>query len=455
MTDITRLILKKILSDDAYCRKVLPYIKEEYFESYDRIVYHLICKYLAKYNHAPKKTALEYDFAESKYNREACSNAVFEIINQIYNLSEDEKDISDDWMLENTEKWCKDRSIHIAIMDSIQIIDGKDEKRQRGSIPDILTKALAVSFDSNVGHDYIDNAEQRYEYYNRTEAKIPFDLEMFNKITRGGVGPGTLNVIQAPTGVGKTLIMCHFSSSLLSMGKNVLYISMEMAEEMISQRIDSNLFDIEINQIESLGKETFMNNINKIQNKTNGKLIVKQYPSTSAHSGHFRALLNELKLKKEFVPDAICIDYLNICGSSRVKLSSDLYSYVKSIAEELRGLSVEFNVPIWTATQTNRDGYQNTDVDLTNTSESYGLNSTADLIIAAISTEELESLNQIMFKQLKNRYNDPTPRRFVVGIDRAFMRLYDVEEEAQDDIMPEISEFTSEPKKSDFSDFNV
>ncbi len=455
MNDISKLVLKKLVSNEEYCRKVLPYIKGEYFESYDRIVYKLINDHVVKYNVRPPKASLEYEFAESKYNREQTSAPVFELIDQVYSISDDQKSIPNDWMFEHTEKWCKDRALYLAIMSSIKIIDGKDDKNAPGVIPDILTKALAVSFDTNIGHDYLDNAEDRFEYYHRQEAKMPFDLEMFNKITRGGIGPGTLNIISAPTGVGKTLIMCHFAAAMLAAGYNVLYISMEMAEEMISQRLDSNLFDIAINDIENLTKQAFLNHITKIKGKTNGRLITKQYPSVSAHTGHFRALLNELKLKKEFVPDVIFIDYLNICASSRLKVSIDLYSYVKSIAEEVRGLAVEYDVPIWSATQTNRAAYGASDVDLGNTSESYGLNSTADLIVAAISTEELESMNQILFKQLKNRYNDLNYyRRFVVGVDKSYMKLYDVEEEAQDDLMPEISGLTtSSPKPSDFTGF--
>lgn len=454
MSDISKLVLKKLISDEQFCRRALPYIKPEYFESHNRVVFYLLLKHVEKYNSAPKKASLEHEFAESKYNREEVSAPVFELIQQVYDISQDEKDIKEEWMLEYTEKWCKDRAIYLAIIDSINIIDGKNEKQERGAIPAILAKALSVSFDSNIGHDYFDNAEERYDYYTRSEYKIPFDLEMLNKITKGGVGQGTLNIISAPTGVGKTLIMCHFASALLAMGYNILYISMEMAEEMISQRIDANLMDVNISSLEKLSKDNFMGHVRKLKNKTNGKLITKQYPSAGAHAGHFRALLNELKLKKDFVPDVIFVDYLNICSSSRVKISGDLYSYVKSIAEELRGIAVEFKVPMWSATQTNRAGYNNSDVDLTNTSESYGLNSTADLILAAMITEELDDLNQVMFKQLKNRYNDITKwRRFVVGIDKDFMRLYDTENESQEDIIGAGDLSDSDPKPQDFRDF--
>jgi archaellum biogenesis ATPase FlaH len=341
------------------------------------------------------------------------------------------------WLLDTTEKWCRDRAIYLALMESIHIADGKDEKKTRDAIPSILSDALAVSFDNNIGHDYIQNAEQRYEFYHRKEDKIEFDLEHFNKITKGGLPNKTLNIALAGTGVGKSLFMCHVASSILLQNRNVLYITLEMAEERIAERIDANLLNVPIQQLTELPKSMFETKVNSIAKRTQGSLIIKEYPTASAHAGHFKALLNELSLKKSFKPDIIFIDYLNICASSRYKAGSNVnsYSYIKAIAEELRGLAVEFNVPIVSATQTTRSGYGNSDVELTDTSESFGLPATADLMFALISTEELEQLGQIMVKQLKNRYNDPTVfKRFVIGIDRAKMKLYDVEQSAQKDI---------------------
>ena len=343
-----------------------------------------------------------------------------------------------EWLYDVTEKWCRDRAIYIALMESIKIADGQDEKKNRDAIPSILQEALSVSFDNNIGHDYLQNYEERYEYYHKKEEKLPFDLEYFNKITKGGLPPKTLNIALAGTGVGKSLFMCHVASSVLLQGRNVLYITMEMAEEKIAERIDANLLNVPIQQLTDLPKAMFENRVNKISKKTQGTFIIKEYPTASAHTGHFKSLLNELALKKSFKPDIIFIDYLNICASSRYKsnFSVNSYSYVKAIAEELRGLAVEANVPIVSATQTTRSGYGNSDVELTDTSESFGLPATADLMFALIATEELENLGQIMVKQLKNRYNDPTMnKRFIVGIDRAKMRLYDCEQSAQEDIL--------------------
>jgi archaellum biogenesis ATPase FlaH len=348
--------------------------------------------------------------------------------------------IDNNWLNDATEKWCQDRAIYNAVMESISIIDGKHESLTKNALPDLLSKALGISFDTNVGHDYVENAEQRFEFYHTEEDRIPFDLDYFNKITKGGVPNKTLNIALAGTGVGKSLFMCHVAANALTQGKNVLYITMEMAEERIAERIDANLLNVPIDQLANMSKDMFTRKVNSLTKKTNGKLIIKEYPTGSAHAGHFRALLNELKLKRQFVPDMIFIDYLNICASSRMKTmggSINSYTYIKAIAEELRGLAVEFNIPLFSATQTTRSGYSNSDVGLEDTSESFGLPATADLMFALISTEELEKLGQFMVKQLKNRYNDPTMhKRFVVGVDRSKMRLYDVlevEQSLQDD----------------------
>ena len=364
------------------------------------------------------------------------------------------------WLIESTEKWCRDRAIYLALMESIHIADGNDEKKNRDAIPTILSDALAVSFDNHIGHDYLQDYEERYESYHRKESRIQFDLEHFNKITKGGLPNKTLNIALAGTGVGKSLFMCHHAASVLLEGKNVLYITLEMAEEKIAERIDANLLNVNIQDITDLPKPMFDKKVNSIAKKTQGTLIIKEYPTASAHSGHFKSLLNELALKKSFKPDIIFIDYLNICASSRYAKTANVnsYSYIKAIAEELRGLAVEANLPIVSATQTTRSGYGSSDVDLTDTSESFGLPATADLMFALISTEELEGLNQIMVKQLKNRYNDPTIfKRFVVGVDRAKMRLYDCEQKAQDDILDngtedEYNKENKPPKKS-FSEF--
>tara|TARA_Y100001954_G_scaffold237513_1_gene301439 strand:- start:579 stop:1784 length:1206 start_codon:yes stop_codon:yes gene_type:complete len=369
--------------------------------------------------------------------------------------------VDDDWLLNSTEKWCQDRAIYLAIMESINIIDGKNQSLTKNAVPEILSDALGVSFDPNVGHDYIDDSDDRFEFYHRDEDRLPFDLENFNEITKGGVPNKTLNIALAGTGVGKSLFMCHVAASALTQGKNVLYITMEMAEERIAERIDANLFNLPIDQLETLTKDMFDNKIAKVAKKNVGKLIVKEYPTGAAHAGHFRALLNELKLKKQFEPDIIFIDYLNICSSSRMKGlggAINSYSYVKAIAEELRGLAVEFDVPVFSATQTTRSGYSNTDVGLEDTSESFGLPATADFMFALISSEELQRLGQMMVKQLKNRYNDPTyKKRFVIGVDRSKMRLYDVEDSAQTltDDTPVFDNSDTGTRMSDFSDFKM
>jgi replicative DNA helicase len=434
METVEILILKNLLYSEEYGRKVLPFIKKGYFENTSQqVVFEEISKFLTQYNKLASKEILCIEIENRSDINESSFKEVIDVVDQ---LEETTSELS--WLIDTTEKWCRDRAIYLALMESIYIADGNDEERNRDAIPSILSEALGVSFDNHVGHDYLNDYEERYEAYNRKEDKIEFDLEYFNKITKGGLPNKTLNIALAGTGVGKSLFMCHVASSVLLHGKNVLYITLEMAEEKIAERIDANLLNVPIQDISGLPKVMFENKMTKLAEKTQGSLIIKEYPTASAHSGHFRALLNELALKKSFRPDIIFIDYLNICASSRYRgnLSVNSYSYIKAIAEELRGLAVEANVPIVSATQTTRSGYGSSDVELTDTSESFGLPATADLMFALISSEELENLGQIMVKQLKNRYNDPTMnKRFVVGIDRAKMRLYDCEQSAQDDIL--------------------
>ncbi len=432
LPDFQTLVIKSLIQKEAYCRKVIPHLKSEYFEGSHRNVYELLLDFLVKYNKLPNQTALSIEFGNSDYASRTDRQETSELIRAI---EEQETPVEENWLLDKTEKWCKDRAVYLAIMESISIIDGKKKELTEGAIPELLSKALSVSFDTNIGHDYIGNAEQRYDFYHVKEDRIEFDLQKFNDITNGGVTRKTLNIILAGTGVGKSLAMCHLAAAALSQGRNVLYITLEMSEERIAERIDANLFDVNIGQLNTLSKDAFTSKVRKISDKTRGKLIIKEYPTATAHVGHFRALLNELKLKKNFVPDMIFIDYLNICSSYRMKGlggSINSYSLIKAIAEEIRGLAVEFNVPIWSATQVNREGFGNTDVDLTNTSESFGHPATADLMIALISTENLEKANQLMVKQLKNRYNDATKdKRFIIGVDRSKMRLYDVDDSAQ------------------------
>jgi len=430
---VETLILKNLLLTEEYPRRVLPFVKQEYFEDRtDQVLFDLTHKYFVKYSAVPTVEALTIEVGKIP----SLSDDQFKQITQT--LESFDKDITElDWLLDTTEKWCQERAIYLALMESIKIADGSDNKKGPDAIPSILSDALGVSFDNHIGHDYIDDYEERYDSYHRVETKVPFDLDFFNKITKGGLPNKTLNIALAGTGVGKSLFMCHVASSVLLQGRNVLYITMEMAEEKIAERIDANLLNVDIQTLAQLPKIMFENKITDLSKKTQGKLIVKEYPTASAHAGHFRALLNDLSLKKAFRPDIIFIDYLNICTSQRFRNASvNSYTMVKSIAEELRGLAVEFNVPLVSATQTTRSGYGSSDVDLTDTSESFGLPATADLMFALISTEELEEQNQIMIKQLKNRYYDPTlNKRFVVGIDRAKMRLYNVEQEAQNNIM--------------------
>jgi len=434
MERIETTILRNLVFNEEYARKTIPFIQSDFFEERsEKIIFDEIVSFITKYDSCATLEALNIEVE----NR---TDLTAEEVKNINDISKELNDspIDHQWLLDTTEKWCRDRAIYLALMESIHIADGEDEKRNRDAIPSILSDALAVSFDNNIGHDYILNSDDRYEYYHRTEDKIPFDLEYFNKITKGGLPNKTLNIALAGTGVGKSLFMCHFASSVLLQGRNVLYITMEMAEEKIAERIDANLLNTPIQNLTDLPKPMFDKKVKKISSKTQGQLIIKEYPTASAHSGHFKALLNELALKKSFKPDIIFIDYLNICASSRYRANTAVnsYSYIKAIAEELRGLAVEANVPILSATQTTRSGFASSDVDLTDTSESFGLPATADLMFALISTEELEGLNQIMVKQLKNRYNDPTIfKRFIVGIDRAKMRLYDCEQKAQEDVL--------------------
>jgi replicative DNA helicase len=434
MDKVEFLILRNLLHNEEYIRKVIPFIKAEYFEDTNqRIVFEEILKFVEEYN---QPATTEVLCIETEKRKDINDTSFKEITHLIGCLEDVPTEFN--WLIDTTEKWCRDRAIYLALMESIHIADGNDEKKNRDSIPTILSDALSVSFDTHIGHDYLLDYEQRYQSYHRKEEKIEFDLEYFNKITKGGLPNKTLNIALAGTGVGKSLFMCHVASSVLLQGRNVLYITLEMAEERIAERIDANLLNVPIQDIGDLSKSMFENKVNNLAKKTQGTLIIKEYPTASAHAGHFKSLLNELALKKSFRPDIIFIDYLNICSSSRFRGGSNVNSYtlVKSIAEELRGLAVEFNVPIVSATQTTRSGYGSSDVELTDTSESFGLPATADLMFALISTEELEGLGQILVKQLKNRYNDPTIfKRFVVGIDRAKMRLYDCEQSAQNDIL--------------------
>ena len=455
MDRIETTIISNLIYNEEYCRKVLPFIKTQYFnDKKERIVFEIVCEFVVKYGKMITKEILHIELDGRKDISDSELADTNKIIEQITDNSSDYL-----WLLDTTEKWCRDRAIYLALMESIQIADDESEKQNRDAIPHILSEALSVSFDHNIGHDYIKDFESRFDFYHRDEEKIPFDLEFFNKITKGGLPNKTLNVALAGTGVGKSLFMCHLASSVLLQNKNVLYITLEMSEEKIAERIDANLLNVNIQSLMNLSRNDFETKISKLSKKTQGKLIIKEYPTASAHSGHFKSLLNELSLKKSFRPDIIFVDYLNICASSRYKGSAvNSYTYVKSIAEELRGLAVENNVPIVTATQTTRSGYGNSDVDLTDTSESFGLPATADLMFAIISSEELENLGQIMIKQLKNRYNDPTlHKRFVLGIDRAKMRLYDVDQSAQKEIVDSGQDLeynkSSSPLKKTFEGF--
>ena len=428
-------ILKNLVHNEDFARKTLPFLKEEYFsDSSERQVFKRITEFMTKYNARPTREAIGIEIESSSNLTEEEHRRSMDLVR---NLVEPEP-VTMDWLLESTESFCQERAVYNAVMDSISILDGKDKNRTKNSIPEILSEALGVSFDSHIGHDFIEDYERRFDYYHRVEEKLPFDIELLNKVTRGGLSRKSLNIILAGTGVGKTLAMCHMTAANLAMGKNVLYITMEMAEEKIAERIDANLLNVASEDLAMLPKDIYEKKIERLRAKTTGKLIIKEYPTASAHVGHFRHLINELNLKRNFVPDIIYIDYLNICMSSRIKTGSNVnsYTYVKAIAEELRGLAVEKNVPIVSATQTTRSGYTNSDPGLEDTSESFGLPATADFMIALVRTEDMDERGQILIKQLKNRYSDPGEnKRFFVGIDRVKMRLFDVEETAQDDLI--------------------
>ena len=443
MESIENTILRNLLYNEEYSRKVIPFLKEEYFtDLVQKITYEEITSFIANYNTQITVEALLIEVSNRKDLTEEILKNLQMLITNLEDSPADEQ-----WLLDTTEKWCRDKAIYLALMESIGIADGNDDTKNRDAIPSILSEALAVSFDNNIGHDYFANADERFDFYHKKEDKIPFDLEYFNKITKGGLVNKSLNVALAGTGVGKSLFMCHMASACLLNGRSVLYITMEMAEEKIAERIDANLLNVPIQEIGELPKVMFDSKVTKLSQKTQGSLIIKEYPTAGAHSGHFKSLLNELALKKSFRPDIIFIDYLNICASERYRAGSNVNSYtvVKAIAEELRGLACEANVPIVSATQTTRSGYGSSDVDLTDTSESFGLPATADLMFALISTDELEELGQIMVKQLKNRYNDISiNKRFIVGIDRAKMRLYDCEQSAQEDVLDSGGEYEFE-----------
>jgi archaellum biogenesis ATPase FlaH len=455
---IENTILTNLFYNENYTRKALPFIKPYYFSKKDeRELYAEVEKFVTKYKNLPTKESILIELNNRKDLNEEEYKGIKDLVNTI---SYEETDLQ--WLLDTTEKFCKDRAVHNAVLDGIKILDNKDKTRTPEAIPSILADALAVSFDNHIGHDYIEDAKARFDWYHTKEKKYPFDLSFFNRITKGGVPSKTLNIALAGTGVGKSLFMCHVASSFLTQGQNVLYITLEMAEERIAERIDANLFDVTIDDLHAMPKELYDNKLTKLEGKTKGKLIIKEYPTASAHAGHFRSLLNELALKKSFKPQVIFIDYLNICASSRFKggnISS--YFYIKAIAEELRGLAVEFDVPIFSATQTTRTGYVSTDIGLEDTSESFGLPATADFMFALMSNEELESLGQMKVKQLKNRYNDPAMNRsFIVGIDRSKMRLYDVENTAQnivDSNQTKVKESYPTPEESydKFSDFKL
>jgi replicative DNA helicase len=465
--NIEATILSNLLHNEEFARKSIVFLKEEYFhDATEKAVFHEIQKFYSKYNDVPSREALQINVDE----RPDLSSTIYEeaaaLIKSLGKIDNNQQ-----WLLDETEKFCKDKAVYNAIMESIEIIDGKHKKKTDGAIPELLSDALAVTFDTHIGHDFLEDSDDRYEFYHTREEKIPFDIEYLNKITQGGVTRKSLNILMAGTGVGKTIGMCHMAASNLTIGKNVLYVTMEMAEERIAERIDANLLDIELNRLKDLTKVMYERKMEQLKQKVKGKIIIKEFPTSQAHTGHIRHLLNELSLKKDFKPDIIYVDYLNICASQRLVGSQSVnsYTYVKAIAEELRGLAVEYNVPIWSATQTTRSGFGNSDVGLEDTSESFGLPATADLFLALIQTEELEELNQIMVKQLKNRHGDiAINRRFVIGIDKPKMKWYDAEQSAQEDIIGTTSVtsgprsyeeaesmFSSANKKKAFKDFKM
>jgi len=458
---LEQTILRNLIRNEDYMRKVLPFLKTEYFsDKTERIIYEEINKFTETYNSTPTIEAIGLAVKERRNLSDEELEKSQSYLHEIASFKDEESKVQ--WLTDKTEKFCQEKAIYNAVLGSISILDGKDKSNDKGAIPKILSDALAVSFDSSVGHDYLENSDERYEFYHRKEERIPFDLEYFNKITKGGLPAKTLNIALAGTGVGKSLFMCHVAAGAMAQGKNVLYITLEMAEEKIAERIDANLLNVSIDALMELPRDMYERKVKRVKDMTTGKLIIKEYPTASASVTHFRTLLNELNLKRSFVPDIIFIDYLNICCSSRIKVGSNInsYTYVKSIAEELRGLAVEFGVPIVSATQTTRSGFTSSDPGLEDTSESFGLPATADLMFALISSEELEALGQMMVKQLKNRYSDPTThKRFVIGVDRSRMKLYDVEQTAQDGLadagkqeqQPKQNNF----KKKDFSGFKV
>ena len=460
---IERTALRNLIHNEDYTRKVLPFLKSEYFQDRsERVVFSEIQKFISQYNRRPTKETLQIDLNKRKDLNEDEYKKIVELISSL-----DPQDVDLEWLVNTTEKFCKDRAVHNAVMEGIHIIDGKDKKHSPEAIPEILRDALSVSFDNAVGHDYLLDIEKRFDYYHKKETRIPFDLDYFNKVTKGGLPTKTLNVALAGTGVGKTLFMCHQAASALAQNKNVLYITMEMAEERIAERIDANLLNISMEDLHMFNKKLFNDKITQLQSKTTGTLIIKEYPTASAGANHYRALVNELALKRTFKPDIIFIDYINICASSRFKAGSNVnsYTYIKAIAEELRGLAVELDVPIVTATQTTRGGFVSSDIGLEDTSESFGLPATADFMFALISSEELEKAGQMLVKQLKNRYNDPTlNRKFIIGVDRARMKLFDIEQQAQNLIQPEETKYvehnlketqeeSAEEKYKKFQDF--
>ena len=436
MNRLEHSILKNLIYNDSYCRKVLPFISAEYFsDDTEKVVFKEVNEFVNKYKSLPTHEALVINFTESKSLTETQVRTSINLLNEIHENREDPSE--EQWLIEQTEKFCQDKAIYNAIMESVSILDDKNHKTSKGEIPKLLSDALGVSFDSHIGHDYINDAEERFDFYHRVEERVRFDLDFFNKITKGGLPVKTLNIALAGTGVGKSLFMCHVAASCISQGRNVLYITLEMAEERIAERIDANLLNIDIQELHTISKQDYDRKFEVLRNKTQGKLIIKEYPTASASTLHFRSLLQDLHLKKNFKPEIIFVDYLNICSSARMKPGNSVnsYTYIKAIAEELRGLAVEFAVPIVSATQTTRSGFTNSDPGLEDTSESFGLPATADFMFALITTEELQQLNQIMVKQLKNRYSDPNDnKRFVVGVDRGKMRLYDAEPSAQADI---------------------
>ena len=455
--NLEQTILSNLISSPDYTRKVIPYLKEEYFQdTTEKVVFKTISLYVDRYKSPPEdKEIIKLDLQKATLNEEQYKVAQ----EYVDNLSSDISIEQFEWLVDETEKWCKNKAIYNAILDGIHIIDGKSKDQTPDAIPEILTDALSVSFDTHIGHDYMEQYDERYDYYHEVEEKIPFDLEFFNKITKGGLPNKTLNICLAGTGVGKSLFMCHVAAATLLQGKNVLYITLEMAEKKIAERIDANLMNITMTDLHDLPRRMFESRIEKIQKKTQGKLIIKEYPTASAHCGHFRSLHSELLLKKSFKPHIIFVDYLNICASQRFRYGSNVnsYTYIKGIAEEMRGLAVELNVPFVSATQTTRQGFTSTDIGLEDTSESFGLPATADLMFALISTEELEGLNQMLVKQLKNRYNDPTVnKRFIIGVERAKMKLYDVSQSAQQDLVDTGQEDTDMAEVEDrFKDFKV